>query len=88
PIGISAIRRTRCITVSSDGRFCGLLKSLRQNPFVRARKVYEQFSKEAGSLAQIGKDPAKTEQVTKVVYKVIILHCSKRMPALRSERWR
>jgi len=61
---------------------------LRQNPFVRARKVYEQFSKEAGSLAQIGKDPAKTEQVTKVVYKVIILHCSKRMPALRSERWR
>jgi hypothetical protein len=53
--------------VSSDGRFCGLLKSLRQNPFVRARKVYEQFSKEAGSLAQIGKDPAKTEQVTKVV---------------------
>ncbi|AYG64352.1 ParA family protein [Rhizobium jaguaris] len=33
--------------------------------FVRARKVYEQFSKEAGSLAQIGKDPSKAEQVSK-----------------------
>lgn len=33
--------------------------------FVRARKVYEQFSKEAGSLAQIGQDPGKTEQVAK-----------------------
>jgi chromosome partitioning protein len=33
--------------------------------FVRARKVCEQFSKEAGSLAQIGKDTGKTEQVTK-----------------------
>ncbi|WFU07390.1 ParA family protein (plasmid) [Rhizobium sp. CB3171] len=33
--------------------------------FVRARKVYEQFSKEAGSLAQIGKDPGKAEQVAK-----------------------
>ena len=33
--------------------------------FVRARKVYEQFSKEAGSLAQIGKDPGKIEQVAK-----------------------
>jgi hypothetical protein len=39
-----------------------------------------------GGLA--GADPAKTEQVTKVTYKVIILHCSNRMPALRSERWR
>jgi chromosome partitioning protein len=33
--------------------------------FVRARKVYEQFSKEAGSLVQIGKDPGKSEQVAK-----------------------
>ena len=33
--------------------------------FVRARKVYEQFSKEAGSLAQIGQDPGKYEQVAK-----------------------
>jgi chromosome partitioning protein len=33
--------------------------------FVRARKVYEQFSKEAGSLVRIGKDPGKVEQVNK-----------------------
>ena len=33
--------------------------------FVRARKVYEQFSKDAGSLAHIGKDPSKSEQVAK-----------------------
>ena len=33
--------------------------------FVRARKVYEQFSKEAGSLARIGNDPGKADQVAK-----------------------
>lgn len=32
---------------------------------VLSRKVYEQFSKDAGTLAQIGNDPAKAEQVGK-----------------------
>jgi chromosome partitioning protein len=33
------------------------------NTFVRSRKTYEQFSKDAGSMSLIGRDAAKAEQV-------------------------
>lgn len=33
--------------------------------FVRARKLYQQFSKDAGTLAQISTDPAKQDQLDK-----------------------
>ncbi|PSH61718.1 ParA family protein [Phyllobacterium brassicacearum] len=33
--------------------------------FVRSRKLYQQFSKDAGTLAQISDDPAKQDQVEK-----------------------
>lgn len=50
---------TDAIALIRQHRLSGL------STLVLSRKVYEQFSKDAGTLSQIGKDPAKTEQVTK-----------------------
>ncbi|OLP54644.1 chromosome partitioning protein ParA [Rhizobium rhizosphaerae] len=41
--------------------------------FVRARKVYEQFARDAGSLERIGKDPSKSDQVTKARANIVSL---------------
>ena len=41
--------------------------------FIRSRKVYEQFSNNAGSLATIAEDPSKTEQVEKARANIISL---------------
>lgn len=35
------------------------------NTLVQSRKVYEQFSKDAGIMGHVGTDPAKQEQVRK-----------------------
>jgi len=41
--------------------------------FVRARKVYEQFARDAGSLERIGKDPSKAGQVAKARANIVSL---------------
>ena len=41
--------------------------------FIRSRKVYEQFSNNAGSLATIAKDPSKAEQVEKARANIVNL---------------
>lgn len=39
--------------------------------FVRARKVYEQFARDAGTLSGIARDPSKAEQVAKAQNNII-----------------
>ncbi|MDE1994981.1 MAG: ParA family protein [Rhizobiaceae bacterium] len=39
--------------------------------FVRARKVYEQFARDAGTLSAIGRDPSKADQVAKAQNNII-----------------
>lgn len=41
--------------------------------FIRSRKVYEQFSNNAGSLATIGRDPSKKDQVEKARANIVSL---------------
>lgn len=41
--------------------------------FVRSRKIYEQFSNNAGTLSAIGKDPSKADQVEKARANIISL---------------
>jgi chromosome partitioning protein len=72
-------------TVKLDGidvnttAFKDAVQLIRQNnlpafgTFIRSRKVYEQFSNNAGSLGTIARDPSKTEQVEKARANILSL---------------